>query len=294
DFSAIASRLAKEYKATNEGVGAVVDSYVRSDIGPQPYVLLYTMLGAVFFVLRIACANVANLLLDRAAHKSKDVGIRTALGATRGAVVRQFLTEALLLALAGGVLGTVLAKAAITLFNQSIVDTQPPFYIDIRLHPPVLLFVVAVCALATVLAGAIPAIQSSRSDINEILKDESRGSSSLHIGRMSRALVVFEIALSCGLLVSSGLMIKSVTKLRTMDPGFQTSGIFTARIGFPAGYTDTVAQRQFFEQLRPQLGGLPGARGAAIMSSLPGTGSNGGSFMIEGETYATDKDIPRS
>ena len=118
---------------------AFVDAY----IGPEPHQLLYSMLGAVFLVLLIACANVANLLLDRAAHKTKEVGIRTALGASRGAVVRQFLTEALVLSAGGAIGGTALAYGAITLFNRALADTQPPFFIDIRLHPPVLAFVVA-------------------------------------------------------------------------------------------------------------------------------------------------------
>ena len=292
DFNAIAKRLAADYKETNEGIEAAVLPYVEAELGPEPRQLLYTMLGAVFFVLLIACANVANLLLDRAAHKTKEVGIRTALGASRSAVVRQFLSEAFVLSAAGAVFGTALAQGAITVFNRVLVDTQPPFFIDIKLHPPVLAFVIAVAAVATLFSGAIPAFQASRIDINEVLKDESRGSSSLHIGRMSKGLVVFEIALSCGLLVASGLMIKSVTNLQSMDPGFRTANIFTARIGFPAGYTDTLAQRQMFEQLRARLVAIPGARNAAIMSTLPGVGSNGGSFTVDGATYATEREIP--
>ena len=214
DFAAIAKRLATEFKETNENISAGLQPFVDAYIGPEPHQLLYSMLGAVFLVLLIACANVANLLLDRAAHRTKEVGIRTALGASRGAVVRQFLTEAFVLSAAGAVGGTALAYGGITLFNRVLADTVPPFFIDIRLHPPVLAFVIALALLSTFLSGAIPAIQSSRTDINEVLKDENRGSSSLKMGRMSRALVVFEIALSCGLLVASGLMIKSVTKLR--------------------------------------------------------------------------------
>ena len=293
DLNAIASRLQKEYKKTNDGIGAVAESFVDAEIGPEPHQLLYTMLGAVFFVLLIACANVANLLLDRAAHKTKEIGIRTALGASRVAVVRQFLTEALVLSFGGAVLGTILARFGIAIFNSAIVDAEPPFFIDIRLHPAVLLFVVGVAVLSTFFAGAIPAIQSSRTDINEVLKDETRGSSSLHIGRMSKMLVVFEIALSCGLLVASGLMIKSVTKLRTMDPGFRTSNVFTARIGFPATYTDTARQRQFYDQLHDRLAAIPGAQGATIAAQLPGVGSNGGNFTVEGATYQTDRDVPR-
>ena len=294
DVNAIAERLAAEYKETNENIGARVVGFVDAEMGPEPRQLLYTMLGAVFFVLLIACANVANLLLDRAAHRSKEIGIRTALGATRTAVMRQFLTEAFVLSMLGGIFGTLIAWVGITLFNQAIVDTQPPFFIDIALHPPVLLFVVLLALGATMFSGLIPAWQSSRSDLNEVLKDESRGSSSLKIGRMSKALVVFEIALSCGLLVASGLMIKSVTKLRTMDPGFRTHDIFTARVGFPSSYTDTTMQKRFFEQLRERLLQIPGARQAAVMAGLPAVGGNGGSFIVEGVTYTEERDVPNS
>ena len=295
DFSGIAQQLQKEHPDTDKGVGAVVQGFVDAELGPEPRQLLFTMLGAVFFVLLIACANVANLLLDRAAHKTKEVGIRTALGATRMAVVRQFLTEAMVLAAGGAVLGTAMAYGSIALFNRVMTaSTEVPFYIDVRLNGPVLLFVIGMAVLATVFSGLIPAIQSSRADINEVLKDETRGSSSLHIGRMSRGLVVFEIALSCGLLVAAGLTTKSVTGLRDMDPGFRTANIFTARVGFPGAYTDTAMQRQFFEQLRERLDAIPGVRSAAITSSLPAVGSNGGTFEVEGKTYTTDRDVPRA
>ncbi len=291
DFGAISRQLEAEHKEANEGITAYAMNFVDAELGPQPRQLLLTMLGAVFFVLLIACANVANLLLDRAAHKTKEVGIRTALGASRAAVVRQFLSEALVLAVVGAVVGTGLAQLGISAFNRAIVDTQPPFFIDIRLHPPVIAFTIGMAALATLFSGLIPAIQSARADINEVLKDENRGSSSLRIGKMSRALVVFEIALSCGLLVASGLMIKSVTRLNTMDPGFRTENIFTARIGFPAGYTDTTQQRQFFDQLRQRLAVLPGAQNATITNGLPGVGSGDDVFMVEGTSYATEDDL---
>src|SRR5687768_16652823 len=217
DVIAISRRIAAEHKKTNEGITGVVRPIIDSQIGPQPRKLLWTMLGAVFLVLLIACANVANLLLDRAAHRTKEVGIRTALGASRLAVVRQFMAEALLLSIGGAVLGALVAKGGILLFNRAIADTNPPFWLDIRLHPPVLLFVALTALIASLFSGAIPAYQSSRADINEILKDESRGASSFRIGRLSRGLVIFEIALSCGLLVASGLMVKSVVKLRRSE-----------------------------------------------------------------------------
>ena len=292
ELDAIAKRIEADNKATNEGVRALVLPYVEAFIGPEPKRLLYTMLGAVGFVLLIACANVANLLLDRAAHKTKEIGIRTALGASRTAVVRQFLAEAVILAGLGAVLGTGIAQFGVTAFNRSIADTQPPFFIDIRLHPPVLLFIVGVTLLASLFAGLLPAIQSARADINEILKDESRGAASLHIGKMSRALVVFEVALSCGLLVAAGLMTKSVTKLRDLNPGFDVQNMFTARIGFPATYTDTVAQKQLFEQLEQNLTALPGVRGASISSCIPGVNVGGRNVIPEGKTYERRQDWP--
>ena len=292
DIGGIAKRIAAEYKQSNEGVTASAHPIIESQIGPQPRKLLWTMLGAVFLVLLIACANVANLLLDRAAHRTKEVGIRTALGASRTAVVRQFLAEAVVLATGGAVLGTLVAQVGIMLFNGAIADTNPPSWLDIRLHPPVLLFVIATAFVASLFSGAIPAYQSSRADINEILKDESRGASSFRIGRLSRGLVVFEIALSCGLLVASGLMVRSVAKLRTMDPGVATQNIFTARVGFPTTYTDTAAQTRYFDELTRQLSALPGVQGVSLSSQLPAAGGGSSNFAVEGKTYTADKDYP--
>ena len=253
------------------------------------------MLGAVFFVLLIACANVANLLLDRAAHRTKEVGIRTALGASRlggrSAVPRAKRSCS---PLRGAVLGAGVAQVGVTLFNRAIVDTNPPFWLDIRLHPPVLLFVVGIAVVASLFSGAIPAYQSSRADINEILKDESRGASSFRIGRLSRALVVFEIALSCGLLVASGLMIKSVMKLRTLDPGVATQNIFTARVGFPETYTDTAAQTRFFDAARaadsPRCRACRGCRSAPQLAGH--VLQRDRASRIEGKAYANDRDYP--
>ena len=296
DVATIAKRLAGEYKESNEGFTASVQKFTDNYIGNEPRQLLYTMLGAVFFVLLIACANVANLLLDRAAHRTKEVGIRTALGASRSAVVRQFLAESLVLSLIATVFGIMVAYFGIAMFNRAITVTQIPFFIDIRLHPQVLMFTILVAFLTTLISGAIPAIQSSRADINEILKDETRGASSFRIGKISKALVVFEIALSCGLLVAAGLMIKSVTNMRTMDPGYSTQNVFTARIGFPAAYTDTVAEWRFFDQVLERVAALPSVQTASISSGLPAArqGFGGNNFAVEGQTYLKDKDYPNA
>ncbi len=296
DMNTIANRLGAEYPDVDGGFTANVQTFVDNVIGPQPRQLLMTMLGAVFLVLLIACANVANLLLDRAAHRTKEVGIRTALGASRTAVVRQFLAESLLLSLAATVLGVIVAHFGVVAFNSAIAATQVPFFIDIRLHPPVLAFTIGVALLTTLISGAIPAYQSSRADLNDILKDESRGASSFRIGRISKVLVMFEIALSCGLLVAAGLTIKSVVNAGTMDPGFTTKDVFTARIGFPVDYTDTLAEWRFFDQVVDGVSALPGVKRAALSSGLPGArqGIGGNSFAVEGQTYLKDKDYSNS
>lgn len=296
EVAAIFGRLAAEYPTTNRDLSGEVLPFVESFVGGEPTQLLYTMLGAVFFVLLIACSNVANLLLDRAAHRSKEVGVRAALGASRGQIIRIFLAEALALSLLGTIFGIALAKLGMDAFARAIVDTEPPFFIQIDLYPPVLVFSIAVSLLAALFAGLIPAYQASRGDIAEIVKDETRGASSLRIGKMSKALVVFEIALSCGLLVAAGLMIKSVVKANTQDTGFATANVFTARVGFPASYTDTVMQRAFWEQLPGRVGAIPGVQAMALASGLPAAeqGFNNNLVTVEGRAYAEDRDAGRT
>ena len=294
DLNTTLSRIGTEFPETSKGFQATIVEFTEAFIGDEPRQLLLTMLGAVFFVLLIACSNVANLLLDRAAHRSKEVGVRTALGASRGAIIRIFLSEAFVLALGGTVLGIGLAYVGIEAFNRAIASTQPPFFIQIGLFPPVLAFATGVALLATLFSGLIPALQASRPDIAEVLKDESRGASSLKLGRMSKGLVVFEVALSCGLLVAAGLMVKSVARAGSADTGFEAASVFTTRVGFPAAYTDTVMQARFFEQLDERVNGLPGVHAAAIASGLPGAqqGFGGRQFALEGATYERDVDYP--
>jgi putative ABC transport system permease protein len=295
EFAGLARRQAELYPDTNKNVTARVWPYIDRFFGPEVYSTLYTMLGAVFGVMLIACTNVANLLLARTAVRAKEIAVRTALGASRYRVVWQLLLESFLLALVGTVLGLGFAYAGVDLFNRSIVDTDPPFWIDIRLDMTVLLFTAGLTLIATVASGLVPALQASRADVNEILKDEARGSSSLRIGRVSRALVVVEIAVSCGLLVASGLAIKSIINLKTTDYGFATDEVFTARLGlFENDYPDEAARARFFEDLQRRLQTIPGAEAATITSNLPSSGSDGVRFEVEGRTHANEQDYPSS
>lgn len=295
DLEGVAGRLAAEYPETNEGVTPVMKPFTEEYVGEEPAALLTTMLVAVFFVLLIACANVANLLLARAAVRIKEVGVRTALGASRWRIVLQFMGEAVAVAGVGAVLGTGLAWIGIRLFERAIADSNPPYWLDFSIDGPILLFVLGLTALAALVSGGLPALQASRTDVNTVLKDESRGSSSMAIGRMSKALVVAEMALSCGLLVGAGLTVKSVTKLNSIDFGFPTDEVFTARVGLPESeYPDSAAQVRFFEEVQARIAAIPGVEAAALTSTLPGMGSGRSRFALEGESYATDQDYPLS
>jgi predicted permease len=293
EMSAIAGRLATEYPESNEGIGVEVMPQVDLTVGPEGRALLFVMLGAVFGVLLIACANVANLLLARTVLRSKEVAIRTALGSSRWRTISQLLAETLVLALAGTAVGLFIAKAGIDWFNAVISTLELPLWMVASMDPPVVLFVVGLTVLSTLLAGTVPAFRASSTDLNEVLNDETRGSSGLRLGRISKALVIAEIALSCGLLVAAGLMIKTVVNVAQFDRGFTTENIFTSRLGlFVLDYPTPESQWQFYDALLRRLDVQPGVQGAAFTSDLPTRGGQMWRLTVDGETYASEDDHP--
>jgi len=295
EFAGITSMLAAEYPETNEGVTARMKPYTEEFIGDEERGILLSMLFTVVLVLIIACANVANLLLARASSRSRDLAIQTAMGASRWRVMRQMLAEAGVLAIVGALLGTVVAWIGITAFDRAISVTDPPFWLDFKLDAPILLFVMAISTFAALVAGGIPALKASGSDVNSVLKDESRGSSGMRIGRLSRILVIGEIAMSMALLVASGLMVKGVVKLNNEDYGFPTENIFTARVGvFPERFPDEAARLRFWEDVEERVGQLPGVLAASMTGTLPGTGAFGARFALDGESYEADRDLPQA
>ncbi|MEE9207193.1 MAG: ABC transporter permease [Gemmatimonadota bacterium] len=292
ELATIAGRLALEYPQANEGVSTVLKPYTEEFIGQEAFALLMTMLVAVSGVLLIACANVANLLLARASSRSREVAIRSALGANRKRLIVQLLTDSFALSALGGLLGLGLAFIGANAFNLAIADTNPPFWIDIKVDLIIVGFVAALVLLASLLSGVFPAIKASRNDMNEILKDEAHGSSGLHLGRLSRVLVVVELSLACGLLVMSGLMIKSITKLNNTDFPFAAEEIFTARVGlFPSEFPEESDQLAFYEELERRLAGQAGVRKVSLSSNLPALGGSWWRVTVEGTDYANQSDI---
>jgi predicted permease len=291
--TAIASQLEHAYPTTNRGVGADVMPYAKMVLGPEIYALLYTMLGAGIGVLLIACVNVSNLLVARASLRQKEVAVRMALGAGRHRVVRQHLTEVLVLATVGGAIGILLSIAGMRWFTQGLSVNPPPFWITFELDYRVMLFVLGLIGLASVFAGALPALQAARVSAGAALKDDSRSATSARLGKFSSGLVVAELAVSCGLLIAAGLMIKSVVQLKNVRMPFAIENVLTARIDLPrTNYKDSAASIRFYDQLLPRLQELAGVEAATLSDGLPAAGNGAIRVQIEGKAYPQDSDYP--
>jgi len=294
EFNGIATRLEAEYPEANQGVRVIMQPFTRKYIGGDAEPVLYAMLIAVFLVLVVACANVANLLLARAAMRSKEVAIRTAMGASRFRVMIQLLAEALTLATVGALLGVGIAWVGIDWFAKIIQGTDEPYWLVFKLDGPVLIFIVGLTMTAAIISGVIPAIKASSGSPQDVLKDNSLGSSSLRIGRLSRSLVVVELALSTGVLVVAGLMIKGVSKLSNLDLPFATEDVLTVRVGLTEDYSDLETRVRFYDELERRIEARPGVAAVAFASSMPGLGSGGTFYAQDGESYSTDQDYPRA
>ena len=294
EWAALALQTAREHPETNRDRGLELGPYTIVSLGSGTGPLLSTMLGAAFLVLLVACANVANLLIGWGTRRSREVGVRAALGATRADIIRQFLLETLVIAGMGALLGLGVANAAMRWFVRSVADTSPPFWLEagLQLDPAMLAFVLAVMLVVTLIAGIFPALQASRVDVGEVIKDAGRGTSSFRLGRASRTLVVLEIAFSCALLVAAGLMVRSIINLGRFDLGFTTDDVFTARLGLDeTRYAEAAEQTRFWTALEERISALPGSEGAALTSALPGAGANRTTIAVEGEP---DPDPERS
>lgn len=231
---------------------------------------LLILSGAVGVVLLIACANVASLLLSRALSRRKEMAVRGALGARRGALIRQLLTESVLLALAGGALGLGLSWAA-TKYFATLGNGNLPQGMPIAMDSRVLLFMLAISVLTGILFGIVPALQLSKTNMNETLRDEGRGSTGGHRRVQLRGLlVVIQVALSLVLLIGAGLLVRSFSRLLRVDPGFDPQNVLTMNVSLPTvKYADAQKQVAFFDELTRRVSALPGVRSAAISAALP-------------------------
>jgi len=265
----ITKRLEQQYPESNTNMsGAVIpmQDYLVGDVRPA----LYVMLGAVAFVLLIACANVANLLLVRAASRESEMAVRTALGAGSWRIVRQLVIESVLLAVVGGVLGTLLALWGVDLLLAMAPQGLPRIN-EVSVNGSVLLFTAGVTALTGVLFGLFPALHTARANVSGMLKDGMRGSSGGVASRRARnTLVMAEMALAVVLLVGAGLLIRSFGKLLAVDPGFRSERVVTFAIAAPDTKYGQYAQRRVLvADLIERMKRVPGAQGAAIVTGMP-------------------------
>ena len=291
DLDAIARRLEKAYPDTNRGMGAVVFPLHEELVGNVRHALL-VLLGAVGFVLLIACANIANLLLARASSRQKEIAIRAALGAGWGRIARQLLVESLLLSLAGGAIGLLAAIWGIDLVIR-LAPGPIPRVGEIGLDWRVVCFTLGVSLLTGILSGLAPALRFARPSLDPDLREGRGGEAEgWRRNRVRALLVVSEVALSLVLLVGAGLMLRSFQRLRGVDPGLKSDNVLTVRLSLPeARFADGARKAAFFERLLEQARALAGVRAAGVVYTLPLSGSNrSNSFRIPGKPAAPGGD----
>ena len=291
EMTEIARQLAAAYPE-NKDVITRTSQFIDDAIPDRIRNTFYAMLAAVFGVMLIACVNVTNLQLARAAERAKEFAIRTALGSGRWRLLRQSLAEGLVLAAIGAVIGLGIAQYGVTYFMEAIADTRPPFWIDVRLDFVVLAFVTAITVAAALVSSVAPGLRVGRVNAQAVLKDDTRGATSLRMGRFGRWLVIVEVTVSCVLLVVSGLMIRSILTTSRIDYAFDTRDVFFGQASFDSRtHKDMPAVARALEQLEEGLSNAPGVRRASLAGGYPGAGGSL-RFSLEGKTYAKPDDRP--
>jgi len=283
-LATIARGLAEAYPDTNKDIEARVAPYTERGTGGPIRVILYSLLGAVGFVLIIACANVANLLLSRAIKRTRETSIRTAIGASRWRIVRQLLVESVMMSVAGGVLGLGIAVLGVRWFDAATQPTGRPFWLDFSMDYRVFGYFLAVSVFTGILFGLAPALQISKASVSENLKEGGRGASGgKRVGRLTGALLVGQIALTIVLLVGAGLMIRSFLITQRFDIGVNTENLVTVQVTLPnARYPQPGDRLAFQDQLRERLGNLAGMDALTLVTIPPAGGASFKSLKIEG------------
>jgi putative ABC transport system permease protein len=297
ELQSISTRLSREYPKENSSVYFVMESLNEQVVGKVRPILLI-LLGAVGFVLLITCANVANLVMTRSIGRRKEFAVRSALGASRGSLLTQLLTESLLLSFAGAAVGLVGAQWGVDLLIAAIPETLlrgTPYLRNAGINLPVLLFLCGVTVLTGILFGLAPGLHASRTSLNDVLKDESRSGTSGGQARLRNALVIAEISISLVLLVSAGLLLRSLHALLRQDPGFNLHNVLAFSVNLPdSAYPSdktppyySAAAVRFDHEFTQRLRSLPGVIDVGQTSGIPASGGSGTiRFVVEGRTTA--------
>jgi putative ABC transport system permease protein len=290
EMDAISERLEREYPQANTGWGATVVSLQELIVGDIRTTLLM-LLAAVALVLLIACANVGNLVFARGLGRRKELAIRSALGAGRGRVFQELFTESLVLALAGGAAGLLVARTSLTAAGTLLKD-QVPRAEEISIDARVLLFVLGASIVTSILAGALPALRVGRADLNDALKEGGRSEGAVGI-RTRRLLIVCEVALSVVLLAGAGVMLRTLAALRSVDAGFDPHNVLTLHVTLPETRYSTPARvTGFYNAAIRRLRALPGVQAAAAIDNLPVQGGSVQPIVHEGQAELLPRDQP--
>src|SRR6185437_2737105 len=293
EMDTISNRLAQEYPQDDKGWGAVVLPLHTDMVGDVRPALLM-LLGAVGFILLIACVNVTNLSLARIFSRHKEIAIRTAMGASSARIIRQIVVESVLLALAGGALGLAYAHFGVRLIMAFLADKLPAS-MEANLDLKVLALTAAVSVLTGVVAGILPALHLSRANVNQALKQGLGRTGSDSGGNHTRSvLVVVEVALSLVLLIGAGLMIRSFQTLRTVNPGFDARGVLTMTAGISRGKFSTANEQiSFFERTLERIRALPSVTAAGVIDDVPlGGGGSHQPIAVEGRAIVPMAEQP--
>jgi predicted permease len=296
EMDTLASRLSREYPDSNKDIGARVMTFNEYANGGRIKTVFLAMLGAVGFVLMIACANVANLMLGRAVGRSREISIRSALGASRWRIVRQLLVESVILSTVGGVLGWLVALWGVRVFDAAVIPNGKPSFIVFTADYTVLAYVAAITLGTGILFGLAPALRLSRMDINVALKDGGHGTSGAMRGKfLSALLVVAEMSLAVVLLAGAGLLIRSFLKMYQAPIGVRTDHVLTMRLLLrDTKYPNPGDQISFHQQLNARLLAVPGVEAVALASNLPSGGSSRYDYELEGKPPVDERHRPNT
>jgi predicted permease len=283
DLDAIARRLSADHPESNKDSGVLVQTFQERYNGGNIRLIFLLMLAAVGFVLMIACANVANMMLSRTLGRRREMSIRAAMGASRWQVIRQLLIESLMLSILGGALGFALAVFGVHEFDLASRDVGKPYWVLFTMDYGVFGYFAALCLVSALLFGLAPALQSSRVDLNDALKDGSRSAGTQHGGKLSSVLVVFQLALTLVLLTGAGIFAHGFLSNQAVNPGVPADRLLSARIRLPKDrYATPESRQRFFDQLLPRLNALPGVTSATTVTDLPGISAFSRHIEVEG------------
>jgi putative ABC transport system permease protein len=294
ELQTIGQRLAKDYPDTNKNIQPRLQTYNQRSAGGPIKAIFLSLMGAVAFVLLIACANVANLLLARSAHRSREIAVRVSLGATRWRIVRQLLIESVMLALISGVLGFGLSVFGVRWFDTVTQDVGKPYWMKFTMDPTVFAFLAAICLGTGVIFGLAPALHVTKTDVNEVLKEGGRsGTGGMRARRWTGGLIIAELALTLTLLAGAGFMMRNFLTLYSTELGIDTSRLLTMSLALPDRKYPSIDQRlAFYQQLQERLQANGRIRAVTVASNAPTMGGMRRQLTLDGRPLASGEQRP--